>query len=146
MTIRPRSPSLNPSRSSYLLLLGGLYLCHLRTSKHGFIATRTYSIGKERIVKGFLPIILAVSLLIHNDRLAIAQALKTKIYCDARKAAILRCQADRELNDLLTSNPLDANVHIVPLGLITSDKLKVYVERFKGQFTKAVGFRPTGWT
>ncbi|KAK0446859.1 DNA cross-link repair protein pso2/snm1 [Armillaria borealis] len=88
----------------------------------------TYSIGKERIVK------------------AMAQALRTKVYCDARKTAILRCQCDPELHSLLTSNPLDALVHLVPLGVITSDRLKEYVERFKGHFSRAVGFRPTGWT
>ncbi|KAJ7574429.1 beta-lactamase-like protein [Mycena floridula] len=88
----------------------------------------TYSIGKERIVK------------------AIAKALNSKVYCDARKTAILRCQGDSELDTLLTSKPLEANVHIVPLGLITSDKLKEYGERFKGHFSNVVGFRPTGWT
>ncbi|RDB23954.1 DNA cross-link repair protein pso2/snm1 [Hypsizygus marmoreus] len=92
------------------------------------VVVGTYSIGKERIVK------------------AIAQALQTKVYCDARKADILRCQADAELNALLCSNPLEANVHLVPLGLISSDKLKPYAERFKGKFSKVVGFRPTGWT
>lgn len=88
----------------------------------------TYSIGKERIVK------------------AVAHALQSKVYCDARKRAILLCQADPELDALLTSDPLVARVHLVPLGVITSDKLKTYVERFKGHFTKVVGFRPTGWT
>ncbi|KAF9047192.1 DRMBL-domain-containing protein [Hymenopellis radicata] len=88
----------------------------------------TYSIGKERIVK------------------AMAQALGTKVYCDSRKAAILRCQCDPDLHALLTSNPLEAMVHIVPLSTIVSDKLKEYVDRFKGHFDRAVGFRPTGWT
>ncbi|KAF4593193.1 hypothetical protein EYR38_008905 [Pleurotus pulmonarius] len=88
----------------------------------------TYSIGKERIVK------------------AIANALKTKVYCDKRKTAILMCQDDPTLHGLLTSNPLDARVHLVPLGVVSSDKLKGYVERYKKSFSKAVGFRPTGWT
>ncbi|KAG7093991.1 hypothetical protein E1B28_007621 [Marasmius oreades] len=88
----------------------------------------TYSIGKERIVK------------------AIAKALDSKVYCDSRKAAILRCQADLELDNLLTSNPLAANVHLVPLGFISSDKLEPYLNKFKGHFTRVVGFRPTGWT
>ncbi|KAG9223867.1 hypothetical protein CCMSSC00406_0007729 [Pleurotus cornucopiae] len=88
----------------------------------------TYSIGKERIVK------------------AIANALKTKVYCDKRKTAILMCQDDPALHALLTSNPLEARVHLVPLGVVSSDKLKGYVERFKKSFSKAVGFRPTGWT
>ncbi|KAK1228471.1 DNA cross-link repair protein PSO2/SNM1 [Marasmius sp. AFHP31] len=63
-----------------------------------------------------------------------------------RKTAILRCQADPELDALLTSNPLAANVHVVPLGFITTDKLEPYVNKYKGHFTRAVGFRPTGWT
>ncbi|KAJ2934029.1 hypothetical protein H1R20_g3046, partial [Candolleomyces eurysporus] len=88
----------------------------------------TYSIGKERIVK------------------AVAKALDTKVFCDKRKAAILKCQEDPELHSLLTSNPLDASVHLLPLGMITSDKLPEYLEKFKSKFTKVVGFRPTGWT
>ncbi|KAF5355291.1 hypothetical protein D9758_006106 [Tetrapyrgos nigripes] len=88
----------------------------------------TYSIGKERIVK------------------AIAKALQSKVYCDARKAAILRCQSDPELHAMLTKDPLDACVHLVPLGIVTSDKLKPYVDKFNGHFASAVGFRATGWT
>ncbi|KAJ7491886.1 DNA cross-link repair protein pso2/snm1 [Mycena latifolia] len=88
----------------------------------------TYSVGKERIVK------------------AVAQAVNSKIYCDSRKAAILRCQPDPELHALLTADPLAADVHIMPLGWITLEKLQLYLERFKGVFTKVVGFRPTGWT
>ncbi|KAF6761492.1 DNA cross-link repair protein pso2/snm1 [Ephemerocybe angulata] len=88
----------------------------------------TYSIGKERIVK------------------AVAKALNSKVYCDKRKAAILRCQADPELDALLTSNPKDAAVHLLPLGMINSDKLPGYFDNFKDKFSKVVGFRPTGWT
>ncbi|KAJ3503570.1 hypothetical protein NLJ89_g8372 [Agrocybe chaxingu] len=68
------------------------------------VVVGTYSIGKERIVK------------------AIAHALNSKVYCDTKKTAILRCQADPELDALLTANPLQATVHLV------------------------IGFRPTGWT
>ncbi|KAI0319974.1 DNA repair metallo-beta-lactamase-domain-containing protein [Amylostereum chailletii] len=90
----------------------------------------TYSIGKERIVKG--P--------------SIATALNTKVYCDSRKAAILRCQQDSELNAMLTKDPYAAGVHVVPLSVITSDRIKEYTERWKGHWSKAIGFRPTGWT
>lgn len=83
---------------------------------------------------------------INIDRPAIAQALHTKVYCDFRKAAILRCQSDPELHALLTTDPVSAGVHLVPLGVITSDKLKTYMDRFKGKFARAIGFRPTGWT
>lgn len=92
------------------------------------VVVGTYSIGKERIVK------------------AVAQALQTKVYCDPRKAAILRCQNDQQLDDLITSDPLEGGVHLLPLGLVASDKLESYVQRFKGTFSRVVGFRPTGWT
>ncbi|KAE9398576.1 DRMBL-domain-containing protein, partial [Gymnopus androsaceus JB14] len=59
---------------------------------------------------------------------------------------ILRCQADPELHALLTRNPLEAQVHIVPLGHVNLDKLKEYSEKYKCHFKKVVGFRPTGWT
>lgn len=88
----------------------------------------TYSIGKERIVK------------------AIAKALNTKVYCDARKTAILRCQSDPELHALLTSDPYAAGVHVVPLGMIASDRFQEYMDKWQGHFGRAVGFRPTGWT
>ncbi|KAI0769246.1 DRMBL-domain-containing protein [Irpex lacteus] len=92
------------------------------------VVVGTYSIGKERIVK------------------AIAKALNAKVYSDARKTAILRCQSDPELESLLTSDPLEAGIHLLPLGTIASDKLKIYLERYKGHFSKVIGFRPTGWT
>lgn len=107
---------------------------------------RTYSIGKERIVKGG---ILLRYLLTHSaDQLftAIANALDSKVYCDKRKAAILRCQGDQELDAMLTSDPQEASVHLVPLSTIDSDHIKTYLEQFTGSFEKVIGFRPTGWT
>ncbi|EEB89305.1 hypothetical protein MPER_12610, partial [Moniliophthora perniciosa FA553] len=74
------------------------------------------------------------------------KATNSRIYCDSRKAAILRCENDLELEGMLTTNPKDASVHLVPLGVIVSDKLKEYLDRWKGHFTHVVGFRPTGWT
>jgi len=58
----------------------------------------------------------------------------------------LKCQEDPELNALLTSNPRDAIVHLVPLSTIATDHLKVYLTRFPGTYNKVIGFRPTGWT
>ncbi|KAI0306093.1 DNA repair metallo-beta-lactamase-domain-containing protein [Multifurca ochricompacta] len=77
---------------------------------------------------------------------AIAKALQTKVYCDSRKAAILRCQSDPELHGMLTTDPFSANVHLVPLGVVTSDRLKEYIKRWKGYWIKVIAFRPTGWT
>ncbi|TFY72280.1 hypothetical protein EVG20_g712 [Dentipellis fragilis] len=92
------------------------------------VVVGTYSIGKERVVK------------------AVAKALQTKVYCDSRKAAILRCQADPELHAMLTKDPFEAGVHLVPLGVISSDRIKEYTERWKGHWSRTLAFRPTGWT
>ncbi|KAF9269095.1 DRMBL-domain-containing protein [Marasmius fiardii PR-910] len=126
---RPLNDSRSSSTLSNWLGSSAKYMeAEKETKKNILMVVGTYSIGKERVVK------------------AIANALNSKVYCDSRKAAILRCQADPELDNLLTSNPLGANVHLVPLPFICSDKLEPYLNKFGGHFTKVVGFRPTGWT
>jgi DNA cross-link repair 1A protein len=37
-------------------------------------------------------------------------------------------------------------VHLVPLGTVSSDRLRDYVARYKSHYTHALAFRPTGWT
>ncbi|GAA5821896.1 hypothetical protein JCM3770_002650 [Rhodotorula araucariae] len=93
----------------------------------------TYSIGKERIVK------------------AIAHALSTQIYCDARKRDLFLAQDDPDLHALLTDDPLAAQVHVGGLRDITREAMSDYMAKWKaprvqGGFTKMIGLRPTGWT
>ncbi|SGY79443.1 BQ5605_C008g05133 [Microbotryum silenes-dioicae] len=93
----------------------------------------TYSIGKERIVKG------------------IAKALGTKIYCDERKSAILSAQDDPELHALMTSDPLEGQVHMCWLNSVNRDAMSDYhaqysAKRMEGGYTQVIGLRPTGWT
>ena len=60
--------------------------------------------------------------------------------------AILLCQNDQQLHHFLTPDPLEGDIHLLPLGLIASDKLRSYVQRFGDTFSRVVGFRPTGWS
>ena len=87
----------------------------------------TYSIGKERICLG------------------IAKALNSKIFAPPSKMRICRCLEDAELNSYLTSNPLDAQVHMQTLMEIRAETLHDYLVGFKPHFSRVVGFRPTGW-
>ena len=87
----------------------------------------TYSIGKERICLG------------------IAQALDSKIYAPAGKQRICACLEDGELNARLTSNPREAQVHMTPLFEIRADTLDDYLKDYRDCFSRAVGFRPSGW-
>jgi DNA cross-link repair 1A protein len=88
----------------------------------------TYSIGKERIC------------------LAIARALKSKIYAPPPKLRICAQLQDPELTSLLTSDPRAAQVHMTPLFEIRAETLDEYLTAFRDRFTHAVGFRPTGWS
>ncbi|PIG90060.1 DNA repair protein Pso2/Snm1 [Aspergillus arachidicola] len=88
----------------------------------------TYSIGKERIC------------------VAIARALKSKIYATAGKQRVCTCLEDAELSSLLTDDPVEAQVHMQTLFEIRAETLADYLDSMKPHFTRVVGFRPTGWT
>lgn len=108
--------------------------------------SRTYSVGKERVVSGKLGAAFGIPYSLIYTFAAVAKRLSSKVYCDARKAGILRCQSDPELIAMLTNNPRDACVHIVPLGLVSAEKLKGYADGWKDTFTRVIALRPTGWT
>ncbi|KAI1661497.1 DRMBL-domain-containing protein [Daldinia decipiens] len=87
----------------------------------------TYSIGKERICK------------------AIAQTLGTKIFASPAKIKICSQLGDPELAALMTSDPLEAQVHMQMLMEIRAETLQEYLDGYKPHFSRIVGFRPSGW-
>ena len=87
----------------------------------------TYSIGKERIC------------------VAIAKALNTKIFASASKIRIFKQLDDPELSALLTSDPLEAQVHMQMLMEIRAETLQEYLNGYKPHFSHIAGFRPSGW-
>ncbi|KAI9775186.1 MAG: hypothetical protein M1839_001374 [Geoglossum umbratile] len=87
----------------------------------------TYSIGKERICMG------------------IARALNTKIYAPPNKQKICSCLEDPSLNALLTTDPRKAQVHMTPLGEISTDALSDYLKSCSPHFSHILGIRPSGW-
>jgi DNA cross-link repair 1A protein len=91
------------------------------------VVVGTYSIGKERICIG------------------IAKALKSKIYAPPNKQRICHALEDVELNNLLTKDPREAQVHMTPLFEIRSDTLDDYLRDYRDTFSRAVAFRPSGW-
>ncbi|RBQ71970.1 hypothetical protein VDGD_04259 [Verticillium dahliae] len=88
----------------------------------------TYSIGKERIC------------------IAIARALKTKIFASPAKIRICSKLGDPELTSLLTSDPLEAQVHMQMLMEIRAETLQDYLDSYRPHFSRIVGFRPSGWS
>ena len=87
----------------------------------------TYSIGKERICLG------------------VARALNSKIFAPPGKQKVCRALEDPELNARLTSDPLEAQVHMQMLMEIRAETLADYLTEYKPHFSRIVGFRPSGW-
>ena len=87
----------------------------------------TYSIGKERICLG------------------VARALKSKIYAPPNKQKIVAALEDPELSALMTTDPLEAQVHMQMLMEIRAETLADYLTGYKPHFSRIVGFRPSGW-
>lgn len=95
--------------------------------KRLLVVCGTYSIGKERIC------------------VEIAKALNTKIFASARKIHMFKQLDDPELSALLTSDPLQAQVHMQMLMEIGPETLQEYLSGYKPHFSHIVGFRPSGW-
>ncbi|KAL9544699.1 hypothetical protein MBANPS3_007491 [Mucor bainieri] len=98
------------------------------TTSRVLIVVGTYTIGKERVF------------------INIARMLKCKIYAPYKKKRILLCQEDEELQSMLTNNPSEAQVHVVPLRDIRADIMSNYLKEHQAHFTSLIGFKPTGWT
>ena len=98
-----------------------------RTRGRLLVIVGTYSIGKERICLG------------------VARALNSKIYAPPAKQKICAALEDPELSSLLTSNPLEAQVHMQMLMEIRAETLADYLTGYKPHFSRIVGFRPSGW-
>ncbi|ORZ00663.1 DNA repair metallo-beta-lactamase-domain-containing protein [Syncephalastrum racemosum] len=92
------------------------------------VVVGTYLIGKEKLVY------------------QLAKLLDSKIYANNAKRRILSCQDNPDLLSLLTDQPREAQVHIVPLSQIKLEALQEYLEPLKSDFTRVIAFRPTGWT
>lgn len=72
--------------------------------------------------------------------------MNCKVYADKRRQSLLHNEKDAELNALLTDDPYAAQVHIQGLGGVTINTLPDYIAKFKGNFSRVIGIKPTGWT
>ncbi|KAK3828370.1 MAG: hypothetical protein J3Q66DRAFT_322498 [Benniella sp.] len=93
------------------------------------ICVGTYLIGKERVF------------------MAIAKAIKSKVFVKDAKLQILACLEDPELNDMLTSDRHEAQVHLLHMGSeMSPESLQEYLDSLGSTFTRLIAIRPTGWT
>jgi len=93
------------------------------------ICVGTYLIGKERVW------------------MAIAKAMKSKVFVQPAKMEILSCLEDPELMDMLTGNRFEAQVHLMHMGQdMNQAGLQDYLDTLSPTFTRLIAIRPTGWT
>ena len=92
-----------------------------------------YTIGKEAVY------------------MSVATKLGLKVYVDKRRFRILSAlEWPTEKLSILTTNPQDTILWVVPLGHINMRKMpsyqKIRMRGFSRDFDRVVGFRPTGWS
>ncbi|KAG0081040.1 DNA break repair nuclease [Podila epicladia] len=93
------------------------------------ICVGTYLIGKERVW------------------MAVAKALRSKVFVQPAKLQILSCLEDQEIIDMLTCNPREAQVHLMHMGSdMSPESLQEYLDKLSPTFTRLIAIRPTGWT
>ncbi|KAG0358537.1 hypothetical protein BG005_002219 [Podila minutissima] len=93
------------------------------------ICVGTYLIGKERVW------------------MAVAKALRSKVFVQPAKLQILSCLEDQEIIDMLTSDPREAQVHLMHMGSdMSPEPLQEYLDKLSPAFTRLIAIRPTGWT
>jgi hypothetical protein len=88
----------------------------------------SYTIGKERILEEIVRVLPG-----------------ERVYVSAQKLELWRlCELSHELMSRVTTQPTEARIHVVPMGLLRFDRMHSILRAF-GKYTHMVAFHPTGW-
>lgn len=88
----------------------------------------SYTIGKERILEEIVRVL-------PDER----------VYVSMQKLELWRlCELSAALMSRVTTQPTEARVHVVPMGLLRFDRMHSILRAF-GKYTHMVAFHPTGW-
>ncbi|ORX61278.1 DRMBL-domain-containing protein [Hesseltinella vesiculosa] len=91
------------------------------------VVVGAYTIGKEKVFY------------------AIANALQSKIFVTEQKLRVLLCQENPDLENLLTTDQSEAQVHVLPLNDIKAENMHAYLKSLAPRFGILFAFKPTGW-
>jgi DNA cross-link repair 1A protein len=93
----------------------------------------TYTIGKERVF----------------FEAAKALGPETKIYVGKQKRGVLEALGDAvPAEDMrrVTGDDTATNLHVVPMGSVTFERMKTIARYYRNRYDTVVAFKPTGWT
>jgi DNA cross-link repair 1A protein len=103
----------------------------LASNPRALVLVGSYTIGKEVVF------------------LRIAEALGCKIYIGANKRRVVKC-LDGYLSEhqrgLMTSNDMETNLHVVPMGQLSQQRTEAILKHYKNKYSGIVAIRPTGWS
>lgn len=97
-------------------------------SPQTLVVIGTYQIGKERVF------------------LSVAAQLKVKVCVTKAKLALLRLLDLPDLDQHVTTNPLESTVHVISMFGMTHASLSSVLNGYRPRFSRLVAIRPTGWS
>nr|XP_017092113.2 DNA cross-link repair 1A protein isoform X2 [Drosophila bipectinata] len=95
--------------------------------KRILIVCGSYVIGKEKIW------------------LALAEAYSLKVWTERSRSDAISCLGWDDLQVLLTDDPSNANLHVIPMGKVSYPCLVEYFAQYEDQYDMLLGIRPSGW-
>jgi DNA cross-link repair 1A protein len=98
-----------------------------KLKRNVLIVCGSYTIGKERVF------------------IAIAKSLGVKVCVAREKYNTLKCLNDSDLDEMLTLNPNETNLHVLPMGKLNYKDLPEYLAKFS-DYDFIIAIKPTGWT
>ncbi|XP_046548367.1 DNA cross-link repair 1A protein-like [Haliotis rubra] len=116
-----------PSQSEVIKFAVSFVKKHVEACPNTLIVCGTYTIGKERVFS------------------AIADALQSKVCVKRDKKVIIECLEDQHLQKMVTLDPKEARVHVLPMGKLKPNDLSAYLSD-QAKFNSILALEPTGWS
>jgi DNA cross-link repair 1A protein len=104
-----------------------LAIAELKKQPKALIVCGAYTIGKERVF------------------IAIAEKLQSKIYVTKEKKKIIDCLENDNFQKMLTLDPNEAGLHVIPMGKLNIKDLTEHLDKFPA-YNYLIAIKPTGWT
>uniref|UniRef100_A0A1B0CG65 DNA repair metallo-beta-lactamase domain-containing protein n=2 Tax=Lutzomyia longipalpis TaxID=7200 RepID=A0A1B0CG65_LUTLO len=91
------------------------------------IIVGTYIVGKERVWH------------------TLATRFGFRVWLEGKRRQAVECMENPRLLEVLSADPCNAQIHVLPLGKLSYDYVVHYMSQFENEFTHVLAIRPSGW-